>query len=74
MDDPTTQVAFRLPQTMVERLDAHAGRLRGVQPGVRVSRTDVVRLLLLRALEVVEAERGPAAPRRRGSQRRSPRR
>ncbi|MBT3218230.1 MAG: hypothetical protein HN348_04010 [Proteobacteria bacterium] len=50
------QVAFRLPTELVERLDRHAERLRQKNPGIRVSRADAVRLLLWKALELVDKE------------------
>ena len=55
MGEKTTQVAFRLPDDLLERLDAHAERMREAQPGVNVTRTDVVRTLLTRALEDAES-------------------
>lgn len=60
------QTAFRLPSALVERLDAYAERLRQNVPGVRISRADVVRLVLGRGLDQVERELGKtyAAPRR----------
>jgi hypothetical protein len=54
LDDPTTRVALRLPSALVARLDQHAERMRQEQPGVAVSRTDVVRLLLTSAIAEVE--------------------
>ena len=51
---PTTQVAFRLPNDLLERVDAHAERLRRDVPGIDPTRADVVRVLLVRALEAVE--------------------
>lgn len=43
------QTAFRLPADLVRRLDAHA-KLLSLTTGMNVSRSDVVRLLLERAL------------------------
>ena len=57
--ETTTQVAFRLPDELLKRLDRHAERMRETQPGVNVSRTDVVRMLLTRALEQAEADMHP---------------
>ncbi len=53
----TTQVAFRLPDDLLRRLDAYAERMRAAQPGVNVTRTDVVRVLLTRAIQRVEDDR-----------------
>lgn len=49
--EPTQQAAFRLSTSLLERLDSYAERLRREQPGMTVSRSDVVRLLLTRALD-----------------------
>jgi predicted DNA-binding protein len=64
--EETLQTAFRLPVSLLERLDAYADRLRAEQPGINITRADVVRLLLSRALSEVEA----AAPRQSGLRRR----
>jgi hypothetical protein len=62
--ETTTQVAFRLPDELLERVDRHAERMREAQPGVNVSRTDVVRMLLTRALEHAESELQPKRAKR----------
>ncbi len=51
-----TQVAFRLPDRLVARIDRHAKRLARDQRGVQFTRTDALRDLLTRALEEVERE------------------
>lgn len=48
----TEQVAFRLPSTLIARLDDYAKQLAIEQPGMRVTRTDAVRVLLTRALDL----------------------
>jgi hypothetical protein len=48
--------AFRLPTRLVERLDAHAERLRQAQPGITATRADALRVLLERALDAAEKE------------------
>lgn len=45
---------MRLPDSLIERLERYAERMRREQPGFAVSRTDVVRLLLTRAIDEVE--------------------
>jgi len=57
MADYTTQVAFRLPADLLKRIDRHAERMRDAQPGVNVTRTDVVRMLLTRALDQFDGDR-----------------
>ena len=57
-DEATVQVAFRLPKSLVARLDLYVEEMRGRAPGVNVSRADAVRFLLNRGLDAdVEAER-----------------
>ena len=51
---PTTQVAFRLPDKLIERLDRHVMRMNAENPGLEFSRADAVRSLLTRALDVLE--------------------
>jgi hypothetical protein len=53
--DKTTQVAFRLPDALLARLDRHAERLSKQHPGLEFTRVDVVRTLLTRALDDIEA-------------------
>ena len=63
----TTQVAFRLPTNLVERLDRHLERVRARTPGIGITRADVVRNLLSVALDREEAAETGAPRRRRGS-------
>lgn len=53
------QFVVRLPQDLSDRVDAYAERLRAEQPGPSWKRSDVVRLLLARALDA--AEKSPKA-------------
>lgn len=53
----TEQVAFRLPKKLVARLDEYATKLANEQPGMTVTRTDVVRVLLTRGLDAVPTKR-----------------
>lgn len=64
----TQQTAFRLPTLLLERLDRYAERLRLEQPGLTISRADVVRLLLTRGLDQLEIGQSPGKSglRRRG--------
>ena len=61
----TEQVAFRLPRSLVESLDAYAVRLAKEQAGMTFTRTYVVRILLTRALETEPASKPKRAPSRR---------
>ena len=47
----TEQVAFRLARDLVKQLDVYAQEMSKAQPGMTFTRTDVVRILLTRALE-----------------------
>ncbi len=49
--EDTIQVGVRLPVSLVARIDAYAQELSEERPGIHVSRTDAIRVLLLRALE-----------------------
>jgi hypothetical protein len=60
-----TLQAVRLPVVLIERLDAHAARLRGESPGMEVTRSDAIRSLLTEGLDRVEASR-KTKPRARG--------
>ncbi len=57
----TLQVAFRLEEDLVKRLDRYAKQMEGTMPGFKVTRADAVRMLLLRSLSLVEGE----APKKR---------
>jgi hypothetical protein len=48
------QIVVRLPGSLLERLDAHAERMRREVPGPAWKRSDVVRMLLARALDEAE--------------------
>ena len=63
--EATQQTAFRLPTSLLDRLDAYAARLRAEQPGIAISRADVVRLLLSRALDELDAQQSRSGLRRR---------
>jgi hypothetical protein len=46
-----SQIVLRLPAELVERIDACAAQLRESNPGLRISRSDAVRALIVRALD-----------------------
>jgi hypothetical protein len=54
--DETQQVAFRFEASLLKRLDAHAERMGGTVLGLKCSRADAVRNLLLKALAVEESK------------------
>ena len=50
-NEPTTQIALRLPKSLVENVEAFAAATEAATPGMQCSRTDAARLLLMRGLE-----------------------
>lgn len=52
--EASTQVAFRLADRLLLRIDRHAKRMSKDQRGVTYTRVDAVRDLLTRALKAVE--------------------
>lgn len=56
----TKQTAFRLPETLLRRIENYGVRLRARHPGMTFTRTDTVALLLTQALD---AEQEPATTR-----------
>ena len=52
--EPTTQVAFRLADRLLTRIDRHMVRLTKEHAGIQFTRADAVRDLLTRALDAVE--------------------
>jgi hypothetical protein len=50
--EPTTQIAIRVPDAMLERLDAWASA--HAQPGLPLTRSDAVRMILAQALEAAK--------------------
>lgn len=56
MVEDRRQVGFRLPEPLVQQIDAYALEL-GKSTGLTVSRTDAIRLLLEKGLQAAKAER-----------------
>lgn len=54
--EPTKQLAIRLPESLVERVEGHVARMRRASPGVDVRRADAIRALLFDALDRAETE------------------
>ena len=51
MSENDEQIVVRLPRALVERVDAHVEKLKKEQPGMRITRSDAVRMMLTRALD-----------------------
>lgn len=49
-----SQIALRLPADLLARLDRLAEQWRAERPGMRMTRSDVLRVLVLQALERAE--------------------
>jgi hypothetical protein len=49
------QIVVRLPSALLERIDAYAERMRQEVPGPSWKRSDVVRMLLAKAMDEAEA-------------------
>ncbi len=45
------QVGLRVPMALLRRVDAYLARLRGELPGLAVSRSDALRILVAKALD-----------------------
>ena len=63
-------VAVRLPQSVIDQVDAHIETLRGANRWAKVARSDALRDLVLRGLDsvTVAAAKNHQAPRRRKHQ------
>jgi hypothetical protein len=54
MAEQDEQIVTRVPHALMERIDAYVERVRATQPGLRLSRSDGVRMLLSLALDADE--------------------
>jgi hypothetical protein len=59
MDIESTQIAVRLPNELLDRITRYAEHLVAKHPGLQISRTDAVRMLITQALEAHEAQLTP---------------
>jgi hypothetical protein len=50
------QVSFRLPRALLDRIDQRAAKWRAALPGITVTRTDIVLVLLLAGLRSPEGD------------------
>lgn len=57
VEDELKPVGFRLPASLVERIDAYVAQLRKANPGQLVSRSDAIRVLLEKGLVAAQGER-----------------
>lgn len=59
MEPENTQIAVRLPNELLDRIARYATTLEAKNPGLQISRTDAVRMLVTQALELHEAQEAP---------------
>jgi hypothetical protein len=64
MGDELKQLAFRVPASMLEQIDAYAAFMAEQSPGLAPSRSDAVRVLLAHALAAHEKAHGPKPKRK----------
>jgi len=57
MPDDMRPVGFRLPEALIEQIDAFMLELRRTSPGITISRSDAIRVLLERGLKATQSER-----------------
>lgn len=58
-----TTIGVRLDAALMARVEAYRGELRASMPGgVELTASDVVRVLLVRALDAIDAEKPKAKP------------
>jgi hypothetical protein len=57
IEEGKVQVAFRLPASLVNKIDLYAEQMRKQNPGLNPNRSDVVRVLLAQALAEFPAAR-----------------
>ena len=55
----TIQIAVRMPEGLLRRVDEHRDALRESHPGYQISRADTVRALLVRGLATVGGSKEP---------------
>jgi hypothetical protein len=60
------QLSVQVPQSWTVRLDRIAARMSAAAGGVPLRRADVLRLVIERGMEVLDAEHPPEGKRRRG--------
>ena len=51
------QTGIRLPEDMLERIDAFAARVQKEQPGLEVTRAVAIRMLIALGLEAAEGQK-----------------
>lgn len=61
MPEDTIQVAFRLPVSLVEKVDAYAAGMNVEHPGMSATRADAARVLITRGLIAVGLLDAPKA-------------
>jgi hypothetical protein len=57
--EPTVSVGLRLPLSVVQRADRYAAQLARETPGLQVTRTDVMRIILAKHLPLMPDDPAP---------------
>ena len=60
-DTGPRQLVIRFDAGTIDRIEDHVTRMRRASPGVGVTRTDAIRTLVIRALDLVEQQEQKAA-------------
>jgi hypothetical protein len=58
--EPTHQVALRLPLSIIQRADEYAAELAAEHPGLQITRTDAMRMVLAKHLPPLAAKPSPS--------------
>ena len=61
----TVQVAIRVPEELLERIDDFAQRLSEATPGLMITRADAVRMLMAKALDAEDQAAASSKSKRR---------
>jgi hypothetical protein len=58
MAENSEQIVVRIPKPLAKRLDAHVEAMKKEQPGMTITRSDAVRMFIVRCLDDAESKRG----------------
>jgi hypothetical protein len=61
----TVQVAIRVPEDLLERIDEYAQRISEATPGLTLTRADAVRMLMTKALDAEDEATASAKTKKR---------
>lgn len=61
-EEPTQQVGLRVPESLIRRADLFAAQLSRETPGLQITRTDAIRIILTRHLPQLPDEQAQTSP------------